>query len=246
MRRSDLAMQVQGRRATSLGKARLRLTAVSLLIFAVACVHSRSSRPVTAAPAAIPQPSVPASTTAPTPQPEASVATPAPETARSQTNAPTSSSSTLATQSSGGHSGSAIAKTRAPNAPSNLAATPRTPATAVAPAIVSSPPSRPSVAAASSLDLDGLEQRLRDTRAIGLFTKLSLKNQVDDLLAQFKAFHQGQSSNNLEQLRRKYELLLMRVVSLLQDGDPALASAILSSREAIWGILTDPKKFAAI
>ena len=69
---------------------------------------------------------------------------------------------------------------------------------------------------------------------------------MDDLLAQFKAFHQGQSRSTLEQLRQKYELLLMKVVGLLQDGDPALASAVLSSREAIWGILTDPKRFAAI
>jgi hypothetical protein len=79
-----------------------------------------------------------------------------------------------------------------------------------------------------------------------VFTKLALKNQVDDLLAQFKAFHQGQSRITLGQLRQKYELLLMKVVSLLQDGDPALASAVLSSREAIWGVLTDPEKSAAI
>jgi hypothetical protein len=112
--------------------------------------------------------------------------------------------------------------------------------------VTASPPSRPPVAAAPTLDLQGLEQRLRDTHAIGLFTKLSLKNQVDDLLAQFKAFHEGRSRNTLEQLRQKYELLLMKVVSLLQDGDPALASAVLSSREAIWSILTDPKRFATI
>jgi hypothetical protein len=79
-----------------------------------------------------------------------------------------------------------------------------------------------------------------------VFTKLSLKNQVDDLLAQFKAFHQGQSRITLGELRQKYELLLMKVVSLLQDGDAALASAVLSSREAIWGVLSDPQKFAAI
>jgi hypothetical protein len=69
---------------------------------------------------------------------------------------------------------------------------------------------------------------------------------VDDLLARFKAFHQGDSRSTLGQLRQQYELLLMKVVSLLQNGDPALASTVLSSREAIWGILTDPKKFAAI
>jgi hypothetical protein len=119
------------------------------------------------------------------------------------------------------------------------------PATAAAAA--ATPPATPSKAAAPPpLDLKGLEQRLRDTRAIGLFTKLSLKNQVDDLLARFKAFHQGQSGVTAGQLRQKYELLLMKVVSLLQDGDPALASAISASREAIWNVLTDPQKFAAI
>jgi hypothetical protein len=119
------------------------------------------------------------------------------------------------------------------------------PATAAAAA--ATPPATPSKAAAPPpLDLKGLEQRLRDTRAIGLFTKLSLKNQVDDLLARFKAFHQGQSGVTAGQLRQKYELLLMKVVSLLQDGDPALASAISASREAIWNVLPDPQKFAAI
>jgi hypothetical protein len=113
-------------------------------------------------------------------------------------------------------------------------------------AVAASQPPRASASTAPALDLNGLEQRLRDTHAIGLFTKLSLKNQVDDLLAQFKAFHQGDSRSTLGQLRQRYELLLMKVVSLLQDGDPALASAVSSSREAIWGILTDPKKFAAI
>jgi len=99
---------------------------------------------------------------------------------------------------------------------------------------------------ASPLDLSTLERRLRDTRAIGLFTKLSLKNQVDDLLAQFRAFYQGESGFTLGELRQKYELLLMRVVSLLQDGDPALAGAVLASRAAIWAVLSDPKKFAAV
>jgi hypothetical protein len=108
---------------------------------------------------------------------------------------------------------------------------------AAAPSTASTPP---------SLDLKGLEQRLRETRAIGVFTKLSLKNQMDDLLAQFKAFHQGKPGVTVGQLRQKYELLLMKVVTLLQDGDPALASAVSSSREAIWDVLTDPQKFAAI
>jgi hypothetical protein len=124
---------------------------------------------------------------------------------------------------------------------------PALPAPVTAAAAATTPSASPSKAAAPPpLDLKGLELRLRDTRAIGLFTKLSLKNQVDDLLAQFKAFHQGPSGVTLGQLRQKYELLLMKVVTLLQDGDAALASAVSASREAIWNVLTDPQKFAAI
>jgi len=87
---------------------------------------------------------------------------------------------------------------------------------------------------------------LRDTHAIGVFTKLSLKNQVDDLLAQFKTFYGGHSQITLARLRQKYEGLLLKVVSVLQNDDPQLASAISSSREAIWGVLADPKSFANI
>ena len=98
-------------------------------------------------------------------------------------------------------------------------------------------------AASLALDLAALEQRLRDTRAIGVFTKLSLKNQVDDLLSAFRAFHNGQPKATLADLRQRYDLLLLKVLSLLQDGDPPLAAAISASRDAIWGILVDPEKF---
>lgn len=98
----------------------------------------------------------------------------------------------------------------------------------------------------AQLDLTSLEERLRDTRAIGVFTKLSLKNQVDDLLALFRAYHARRSTMGLSELRQRYDLLLLKVLSLLQDGDPTLAKAISSSREAIWGILIDPQQFAKL
>jgi len=153
--------------------------------------------------------------------------------------------------------GNGPTEAQAPPSQPPAAANARTPGTAPkAPASVPRPTSSPRsaplasapppVASAPALDLKALEQRLRDTSAIGVFTKLTLKNQVDDLLAQFKAFHEGHSQATLAQLRQKYEELLLKVVSLLQDGDPALASAISASREAIWNVLTDPKKFANI
>jgi hypothetical protein len=92
------------------------------------------------------------------------------------------------------------------------------------------------------LDVEALKTRLRETDAIGVFTKLALKNQVDDLMKQFRAHHQsGQPS--VASLRQPYDMLVLKVLSVVQDKDPALARAISGSREAIWGILADREKF---
>lgn len=96
------------------------------------------------------------------------------------------------------------------------------------------------------LDLTALETRLKETKAIGVFTKITIKNQVDDLLEQFRAYYQGRAKTTLAELRRPYDGLVLKVLSLLQDGDPELARAVLASREAIWGILADPNKFATL
>jgi hypothetical protein len=113
------------------------------------------------------------------------------------------------------------------------------------PAPVAVEPSPPT-SAEPTLDLNALEQRLRDTRAIGVFTKLSLKNQVDDLLDALRGYYKAGNSAPGADLRQRYDLLIMKVLTLLQDGDPALASSLSSSREAIWGILADPVKFEKI
>jgi len=96
------------------------------------------------------------------------------------------------------------------------------------------------------LDLTALETRLKETKAIGVFTKITLKNQVDDLLDQFRAHYQGRAKTSLVELRQPYDRLLLKVLSLLQDGDPELAREIVTSREAIWSILADPAKFATL
>ncbi|MDP1708437.1 MAG: hypothetical protein Q8L89_05160 [Gammaproteobacteria bacterium] len=98
----------------------------------------------------------------------------------------------------------------------------------------------------AALDMAALEKRLRETKAIGVFTKITLKNQVDDLLNQFRAFYQGRAKATLAELRQAYDRLLLKVLSLLQDGDRSLASEIVASRDAIWGILSDPVKFASL
>jgi hypothetical protein len=107
-------------------------------------------------------------------------------------------------------------------------------------------PSPAKQAASPPLDLTTLETRLKETKAIGVFTKITLKNQVDDLLDQFRAHYQGRARTTLAELRQPYDRLVLKLLSLLQDGDPELARTIVASREAIWGILADPNKFATL
>jgi len=116
---------------------------------------------------------------------------------------------------------------------------PRT-ATETAPQVETAP------AAVAALDLNTLKEQLKATKAIGFFTKITLKNQVDDLLDKFRDYYRGKAKLTMTDLRRSYDLLMMKVLSLLQDEDQKLASAIVSSREAIWGLLADPKKFATL
>ena len=107
-------------------------------------------------------------------------------------------------------------------------------------------PAAETPAATAPLDLTVLEQELRATKAIGVFTKITLKNQIDDLLDEFRDYYRGKAKVTIKDLRRRFDLLLMKVLSLLQDKDQALASAIVASREALWDLLADPKTFATI
>jgi hypothetical protein len=139
--------------------------------------------------------------------------------------------------------------TKARPAPATTAKTAPSSATKPQPAppkqaAAATPPKQP--AAAPTLDLAALEARLKQTKGIGLMTKLSLKNQVDDLLDEFRKHYAGKPMPTMAQLRSTYDLLMMKVLSLLQDRDQKLASDILSSRERIWGLLADPKSFAAL
>lgn len=144
--------------------------------------------------------------------------------------------------------GSRTENTASPHEPFSAAKpVPRKPAHAArplptkpaAPKTAEPTPTRP----AATLDLKALEQRLKDTDAIGVMTKLALKNQVDDLLDQFRGYYAGRTRVTLAELRRSFDLLLMKVLSLLQDRDPALARTINQSREALWAILADRVQF---
>ena len=240
-----------------------RMANVGLLILLslAACAHTRPS-PSRTAPGSAAGPIPTTSQTAGTPTPHAvspgPMASPAPEHPSRQ-----------ATQASGEAAHAEPAATKTPAKPAATRAPLKATVADAAKAApqrgsgavtsptkdehAASPETESSVATAAqkpaaslALDLAALEQRLRDTHAIGVFTKLSLKNQVDDLLGSFREFHSGRLKATLADLRQRYDLMLLKVLSLLQDGDPPLAAAIAASRDAIWGILVDPEKFQKV
>ncbi len=86
-----------------------------------------------------------------------------------------------------------------------------------------------------SMDLESLTACLKKTRAVGFFTKHSLKNEIDDLLKHIDKHHAGKSTLSYEQLRERFHLLLLKVLALLQDKDKELAEDISIARESIWG-----------
>ena len=207
----------------------------ALVLAAVAFTAGCASLERVAAPTATPpitaqSAPAPVATTAAEPLPA-----PAPSPAEVLVPTPRSTPSTATVAKSD----AAIAKPPVGPAPAPAPAAPAAPATKSAPAVAATP-------AAPALDLKSLETRLRETKAIGVMTKLALKNQVDDLLNQFRMFYQGKLKTTLAELRRAYDGLLLKVLALLQDADPPLAKEIAMSREAIWGILADPVKFATV
>ncbi len=108
--------------------------------------------------------------------------------------------------------------------------------------VIAPPPAKPSD---PTLNVAALKTGLRNTPAIGVFTKLALQNQMDDLLKQFRTHYQGRETRSVAFLRPPFDALVVKVLALLQDGDPSLARTISTSREAIWGVLSDPEKFAS-
>ncbi|KRT69292.1 MAG: hypothetical protein XU15_C0012G0104 [candidate division NC10 bacterium CSP1-5] len=99
---------------------------------------------------------------------------------------------------------------------------------------------------AEQYDIKALVARLRDTSAIGFFTKLALKNQIDDLMDRFRRLHAREEETPLDRLRDQFNLLFMKVITLLQDGDPALGQEIARGREILWGKLADPREFVRL
>jgi hypothetical protein len=217
----------------------LRLTGFLMILLTAGCAvveHAppgSGTAPAVAAPAPGPAAAAPTATAAPAAA--AAAAAPGlaePVTPRAPSKAP---SKEVGIAKAAPPAAKPVAKAPAPSAPP----APDAPASTGASVTPPSPAKPP-------LDLNALEARLRATDAIGMFTKIALKNQVEDLLDQFRDFYAGKVKTSLADLRPPYDRLLLKVLALLQDEDPDLARAIVDSREPMWSILADPARFATL
>jgi len=109
-----------------------------------------------------------------------------------------------------------------------------------------------------TFDLDDLVGRISSSKSLGFFTKISLKNDIDNLLAELRDHHDkfdntsGNDSSDstqhesLQQLRERYDVMVHKLVVLLQDKDAELVKSIDDGREQLWAVLADRKKFAQL
>jgi hypothetical protein len=224
------------------------LICVPTVLFSLlaACMHANSHAPEQSTigsqtvPARESRPDPPPGTFVPTPTTPSEQPSPRSEAAKPQAQTPSAATVTPkpanADSKVGKLQGTAALKKPAAGAPA-----------ASGPA-ASPPASLPPAASTAKpqLDFKAMEQRLRDTSAIGVFTKLSIKNQVDDLLKAFRGYHAGHLPPTLDELHQRYDGLLLKVVTLVQDDDATLASSISASRGAIWERLSNKESFQAI
>jgi hypothetical protein len=94
------------------------------------------------------------------------------------------------------------------------------------------------------VDLDFLEKRLRKTKAVGVLTRLRLSGEIKDLLAKLERYHAGNSDLDIDQLNEQFDLLYMKVVSLVQDKDLDLHRQLCNSWTQIWHGLQNPDYFS--
>lgn len=111
------------------------------------------------------------------------------------------------------------------------------------PAPAAAPAAKESVAApapkAKGFDLDMLTERLKQTGAIGVFTKLAINSDATDLIDAVKKYRKlAVLQAKLAEVRSRFDGLLMKILALLED-DPQLARNIYVAREQIWSSLLE-------
>jgi hypothetical protein len=133
----------------------------------------------------------------------------------------------------------------APDVPPPIAPEPPAAPPAAPPAPGPPPEAAPPTAPPAAISLEQLGTQIKETPAIGTFTKLSLKNDLDDLVEGLRGYH-TRKEGDLDDLHKRYEALVLKLMTLLEKDEPELALALGRSRERIWNRLLDPVEFAKL
>jgi hypothetical protein len=96
------------------------------------------------------------------------------------------------------------------------------------------------------LDLQMLSGALRDTKAVGTMTKIRLKSDINKVLKRLENWHAGKTKFTLDELEEQYNLLLMKIATLINDRDQVLHQQICNSWVGLWLDLKDPDSFRKI
>ena len=95
-----------------------------------------------------------------------------------------------------------------------------------------------------NFDLDVLVERIIHTKSLGFLTKLSLKKDTDKFLRSMRNYHDGTKNDSLEQLHERYDIMVHKLMFLVQEKDAELSKFIDDGRDQLWTILSDESKFA--
>jgi len=89
-------------------------------------------------------------------------------------------------------------------------------------------------------NMDALIERLKNSDAIGVFTKLALRSDAMDVVDEVKNWREHKGRMSLSEIRARFDGLLLKVLALLDD-DPALSADISMARDNIWNSLLEGK-----
>ncbi|MDX8407448.1 MAG: hypothetical protein R8L58_03580 [Mariprofundaceae bacterium] len=91
------------------------------------------------------------------------------------------------------------------------------------------------------INLAMLTERLKNTDAIGVFTKLAIRSDIMDLKDDIARYRQKSLlQSKMKEVRERFDGLLLKIMALL-DGDPDLSHDLYSARESIWESLLGVK-----
>jgi len=99
----------------------------------------------------------------------------------------------------------------------------------------------PSQAKISHVSYKELKERLKDTDAIGFFTKLAIRNDIVDLMGKIKQYRKkSMLKAKMKEIRASFDGLLLKIIALLEE-DPNLSRDLYVGRESIWESLLEVK-----